>query len=535
MPGSRAAAEGASPCPHGIPPRPAGSGRLARHGPGRGRPGAVRLALAALLGGVLAACTPTEEAAPPVRIDVVDAQAAARLVDGALALGLTRRDPAGLVVPGLAQSWRVSEDGLSIVFRLREARFANGSRVTAADAVATLEAARRRRTHPLRELLAGIASVAAPLEDVVELRLTTPQPELLELLADPSLGILPRGIGSLADSGLGAFRLAAGPEDGPVRLERNPVHAGGAAAAGELEVAVRAPAEALDRFQRRLVDVVTGGGVEGFPGVRVTAPRETLRLEPSRAVLLLLVNHRRAPLDDVRVRRALDRTADRGALARLVFGTEAAAPVAGIAPRSLPAFALAPEPDWAAVPPEDRQAEAVRLLAEAGIGPEPERRRRLVVGIGRSAEEGRMMSRLAAGWAPLGIDLVAAPLPDEAAILRALRKDELDLALVTRRTPHDSPLPFLLPLRCRENPGGVCVEEADRLLAGSWKAATLAERMRALAEAERLWSEEVAVISLFQPLAWSLVQPGIEGFETNPAGARSLLRLSRAEERRLVR
>lgn len=492
------------------------------------------LALAALL--CLAACTPAEEEPPPLRIDVVEAGAAERLVDGALALGLTRRDPAGLVVPGLAQSWRVSEDGLSIVFRLREASFANGSAVTAADVVATIEAARRQRDHPLRELMAGVASAQAPLADVVELRLTTPQPELLELLADPALGIRPRGRGSLADAGLGEFRLApsAPGAERVVRLARNEAHVAGAPAAAELEVAFRPPEEALARFQRRLVDVVTGGGAEGFPSVRVTAPRETLRLEPSRSVMLLLINHARAPLDDLRVRSALDRSVDRAGLARLIFGTEAAAPVTAIAPRSLPAFALAPEPDWAGSPLEARRAEAARLLEEAGIGPEPERRARLVVGIGRSAEERRMIEFLAAGWSPLGIDLAAAVLAEDA-LARALERGEIDLALVTRRTGHDSPLPFLLPLRCRQNPGGVCIAEADRLVRESWSAPTLAERMRALAAAEQLWSENVAVISLLQPIAWSLVQPGVEGFETNPAGVRSLARLGRADGRRPAR
>ncbi len=495
--------------------------------------------LAAALGLLLAACGAGENGEPPVRLDVVDAAAAARLTDEALALGLTRRDAAGLIVPGLAQSWRVSEDGLSIVFRLRTASFADGQPVTAADVTATIDAVRGRRDGPLAGLLDGISATQAPLEDVVELRLTTPQPELLELLADPALGIRPRGRGSLDGAGLGAFRLGPAPEGAPaagrvVRLVRNRGAIGAEATAAEIELAVRPPDEALARFVRRLADVVTGGTIAGFPAVRVTAPRESLRLEPARAVVVLQLNHRKPPLDDLRVRSALDRTVDRAALSRLIFGSEAAAPVTAIAPRTLPAFALAAEPEWAALPPEERRADAARLLDAAGIGPEEERRRRLIVGIGQAAEERRLVERIAADWAPLGIDLAASVLGPEARAA-ALARGDIDMALTTRRTHHDSPLPFLLPLRCRANREGVCVAEADALLARSWRAPTLADRMRAIAAAERLWSEDVAVIALIQPLAWSLVQPGIEGFESNAAGARSLERLGRGAERRLFR
>ena len=57
-----------------------------------------------------------------------------RIVD-ALFEGLTARDPATLApVPGVAESWEISEDGRRYVFRLREgARWSDGRSVTAQD------------------------------------------------------------------------------------------------------------------------------------------------------------------------------------------------------------------------------------------------------------------------------------------------------------------------------------------------------------------------------------------------------------------
>jgi oligopeptide transport system substrate-binding protein len=484
---------------------------------------------------LLAGCNGPGEEEPPLRIDLVSQAAADRLIEEQLALGLTRRDSAGLVVPGLAQSWRVSEDGLSVVFRLRAAAFAGGADVTGADVVQTLDSLRRRGPAEVRALLGGISRIEAPLPDVVEVRLSTPQPELLELLAEPSLGIRPRGRGEVAEAGLGPFRLGdAGESDngGPIRLQRNDGFLGGPAVTEELALRVVEPDAALTRFQRRETDLVTGGGIEGFPAVRVLAPRDTLRLEPSRAVLMFLVNQREGPLADLRVRRALNKSLDRGALARLIFGTEAAAPVTAIVPRSLPSFALAPEPDWTSLSQDERRAEAARLLEEAGIGPDAPVR--LTVAAGMSQEEMRLLERVGADWGPLGIELQVARLRPEA-LATSVEKGGTDLALVLRRSRIDSPLPFLLPLGCRANAHGVCIEEADELIATSWQAPSLAERLRAIAAAERLWSEDVAIIALFQPLAWSLVQPGIEGFEPNQAGARSLLRLVRSDDRRFFR
>lgn len=47
--------------------------------------------------------------------------------------GLTTRDPEGNPVPGMAESWEVSEDGLTYTFTLRDANWSNGDPVTAND------------------------------------------------------------------------------------------------------------------------------------------------------------------------------------------------------------------------------------------------------------------------------------------------------------------------------------------------------------------------------------------------------------------
>ena len=49
--------------------------------------------------------------------------------------GLTQMDPDGAAIPALAESWDISEDGLTWTFHLRDAKWANGDPVTANDFV----------------------------------------------------------------------------------------------------------------------------------------------------------------------------------------------------------------------------------------------------------------------------------------------------------------------------------------------------------------------------------------------------------------
>jgi ABC-type transport system substrate-binding protein len=497
---------------------------------------AIRPVAALLVLALLAGCRGGEAQDPPLRVDAVSDRAQRLIVADAVSAGLTARDSRGQVIPGLAQSWRVSDDGMGIVFRLRAATFVGGRTVTAADVVASIERARSGRAGPLaRDLLAGVTEVNAPLDDVVELRLSTPQPELLELLATPPLAVRSR----VGRETAGAF--LAGPEpraerpgaplpDG-LRLTRNPrFYAAETVALAAVTVRSFDPDAAIARFNRGETDLVLGGGLEGLASVRIAARPQELELEQPRASLLLLVNRRIAGLDNPGVRRALALAIDRQGLGRAIFGSSAAAAVQALSPSNLAGYAP-PQPSWGGAPFVGRQEEARRLLGEAGydnVNP-----LRLKVAIRQSRAEARLLERVAADLDVVGVELSLVQ-RDEAGHRRALASGDFDLALVQRDTPVDSPLPFLLPFLCERNRHGVCLPEADRKLAESWSAPTRAARLAALAEAERLWVEDGAAIGLVQPLGWALRSQRIQGFAPNPGGSHSLRHISIDPTRRLL-
>jgi ABC-type oligopeptide transport system substrate-binding subunit len=477
---------------------------------------------------VLASCDRRNSDRPGLVVDVLSEAKADALVAEATAVGLTRTDAAGRILPALARSWRVSDDGSFIVFRLRPVAGSAERLLTATDVARSLAQARASANPATRELLAGVSGVLAPLEDVVELRLSTPQPEILELLAWPELAIQPARRGRDAPRQLaGPFALAEPPAPGVRLLNADPAYFDAAAVGtGSIELRVASPADAVRRFARGETDIVLGGFHAGISEARVGAPREALVLSRARATLHLAVNRTRAPFHQLGVRQALERAVDRAQLARAIYGTDAATPILGLTPPGLSGYPGTTRPDWADLPPAALLADARRRLAEADLGEEGRLRVRLA--IGDSVEEERIAATLVAGWSAIGAGVVVER-RSASGHARALAAGDFDVALASTESRIDSPVPFLLGLRCGANPVGLCLPEADRLLASGWEAPTLAERMARIALAERLWQEDVAAIPLIQPLRWALVAPGVRGFEANPGGVHPLATLRRAD------
>ena len=142
--------------------------------------------------------------------------ASAFLVESS-AQGLVRFDAGGEIVPGLAESWVVSDDGLRYTFRIaRGSTWGNGDKVTAEQIVARLRAAAAPSSrNPLRPLLGAVDEIVKMTDDVLEIALKAPRPNFLQLLAQPELGMIRGG------SGAGPYRPSAQP-DGSILLALPP-------------------------------------------------------------------------------------------------------------------------------------------------------------------------------------------------------------------------------------------------------------------------------------------------------------------------
>ncbi|MDB5440927.1 MAG: peptide transporter substrate-binding protein, partial [Caulobacteraceae bacterium] len=127
-----------------------------------------------------------------------------------MVMGLTQTAQDGTVIPGMAESWSTSADGLVWTFKLRDAKWSDGTSVTAGDFVYGM----RRLQNPdtaaeyayLAYILKGAQEIntgKAPLDSLgaraiddktLELTLTHPAPYLLELTAHMTFYPLPQHV-----------------------------------------------------------------------------------------------------------------------------------------------------------------------------------------------------------------------------------------------------------------------------------------------------------------------------------------------------
>ena len=137
--------------------------------------------------------------------------------------GLMARDTSDNVVPGLAESYTISEDGLVYNFQLRKGvKFHDGSEMTAEDVVFSIE----RAIGLALSNTANIESVEAVNDYEVKFTLKAPNSVFLSILASYGFSILPKAATEAAGDdfgrnpvGTGAYKFVEWVEGEYVKLE----------------------------------------------------------------------------------------------------------------------------------------------------------------------------------------------------------------------------------------------------------------------------------------------------------------------------
>ncbi len=330
--------------------------------------------------------------------------------------GLTFKHPNTLdPMPGMAESWEISEDGLTYTFKMREgARWTNGDQVTAHDFVYSWE----RFLHPLTgaeyayqlwyvtgaraystqvdengEPVNDFSSVGIRAEDAETLvvELDEPTPFFLQLTAFyPMFPVNRRNIDEMkADYGdgwqihwlkpenlvtNGAFRVVERRIKDRIRLAKNEDYwDADSIALNSID------ALAVDQYMTNLNLYLQGDAdwINYIPNQLISRllEREDFTPTPYFGTYFYRVNVDRPPFDDVRVRQALALTIDRKAICENItksgqrtwgglvpFGMGAA-----YTPGSMESAALKAEDYESGFDTDIRRAKG--LLAEAGYGP----------------------------------------------------------------------------------------------------------------------------------------------------------------------
>ncbi len=242
--------------------------------------------------------------------------------------GLVRFDRTGAIVPGLAESYDVSEDGLTWTFHLRKGvKFHDGSDFSSADVVAKFERAQdpdSGHTHP--EYYAAITNIAAPDANTVVLTLSQPSRGLLYNLARPDSIIYPAAKAETQRSepiGTGPFKFASYTEGAEVVLERNPDYY--IAGVPYLDKAVFKiigdPNTRFAALQAGDIDFI-GVAVQPEQFLQVVSNPELKGTEGTATTeITVAMNNTRPPFDDVRVRQAITMAIDKDTIVQgAMFG-----------------------------------------------------------------------------------------------------------------------------------------------------------------------------------------------------------------------
>lgn len=443
--------------------------------------------------------------------------------------GLVRQLPDGSPEGDLAESWTVSDDNLVYTFTLREANFHDGTPVTSADVVYSMNEVLAPNHGRFITAYNQIASIEAPDEQTVVITLKQPYAPLISLLTVFDAPVLPKHLYEGTDPltnpvnnqpvGSGPFRFEDWVRGERVEIVRNDDYF------REDEIAL------LDRIIFRIVpqDVARSTALEvgeadlawGF----YLPPADLPRLESNPdlqvwrgitipALYFVFINNDTPGLDDPRVRQALMHAVDREQIVEQAqggLGQPASGPFgAGFR------YAYDESTDYRTLYPYDPER-ARELLAEAGVS---DLELRFVYDSARSAfaATGEIMRDQ---LGQVGITLVLEPAERAVMVERVYNRD-YDLSMQSFTSSNDPAIGYHRIYLSAEpgtpfvNATGYGNPEVDALLTEAAGLADQEARAAVYDQALAILAEDVPTMVMFDELA-------TEAAAANLRGMRSLL------------
>ncbi len=458
--------------------------------------------------------------------------------------GLLQVDGEGKAIPGAAESWTVSDDGLTLTFKLRaDGKWSDGAPVTAEDFLLGFRRAFDPKTASAyanfgyvivnaREVVEGKAAV----EDLgvraidpltLEVKLNEPSQTILWLFAGYPC-FFPTPAHALAANGdswvqpgkmvsNGPYRLTEWVPQDHITLERNANYFD--AADVKIDKVFYYPTDddpsAVKRFRAGELDMNLRFPPSMYPVLKRDMPNET-RTDPATWIGYIVFNLSDPRFADARVRRALSLAIDRETIVKRVLNN-GELPAWSIVPPGTDNFTSSGAGDFSAMPMASRQAEARRLLEEAGYGPANPLRFAFQHRIGEANK--RVALAVVDMWKSVGVQATLEA--NEVKIHYAkLREKTFEVADGGFSAPPDAEY-FIYLLRTDStevNFGGWSNAGYDRLSAEANRERDLKKRGELYAAAEKIALDDTAMIPVYVPVNRALVQNWVTGYQGNPVG-----------------
>ncbi|NKB46131.1 MAG: peptide ABC transporter substrate-binding protein [Alphaproteobacteria bacterium] len=458
-------------------------------------------------------------------------------------IALATTSPADDAIPGSAESWEVSEDGLTYTFDMRDGLlWSDGTPIDAYDFLYTfrrqLDPATASRTAeyftPIvnaeavlrNELPVESLGVEAIDSDTLVIRLAYPAPYLMDILAIDARPVPKHVVEKYGTEWTrpenmvvnGPFKLAEWSPGSHVKLVKNEYFYD--AQNVQLDVVYHVPSEdmntAFRRFQSEELNALVFFPPNQLSVIQKTMP-ETLRVTPGLTTELYLFNTKRPPFDDVRVRRALSMAVDREILVNRVLRT-GEEPAYSYIPATVHNYEKRPKADFAVLSMDERRVEARRLLSEAGFGPDNP----LVVPLRYNTQDlqARQAAAVGAMWKQIGVQTEL--LNTERKMLASDRmNNNFSVARYLHVAGNYEPASFIQFIQSElssRNFTQYDSEAFNALFLKAWHSNDPDERARLTYDAEVQALADQPMIPLYFYSGRRLVRPNISGWVDNARG-----------------
>jgi oligopeptide transport system substrate-binding protein len=434
--------------------------------------------------------------------------------------GLVAESATGELVPGVAESWTISADGLTYTFTLRDdARWSNGEAVTSADFVRAF----RRVADPATAsvygfLLEPIQAVLASDEKILQLTLVGPTPHILSLLSMPIAFPTPASIAAASDVeafvGNGAYRLAEHIVGGPTRLQRSPSYWDASSVAVDeiVYLPIVDPATEFNMYRAGEIDITNTVPPEHIQSLKESLP-DQVRIAPSLALYYLAFDLTEPPLDNGLLRQALNMAIDRQQLVSLIGRGEQAA--FGIVPPGV-AGHVGAQFQWRDLSDDERMRKARALYRQAGYSEKSPLSIKYTYDVGDIHQ--KVALAVSSMWRDgLGVDVNLEKMEWQYFLETRERRSEWQVMRFAWFGDYNHASTFTNIFRSGDpqNLSAYANPEYDRLIDSASSAADAANRSALMSEAEALLLADYPVAPLYFFVSKHLVRPGVGGFAPN--------------------
>jgi len=457
-------------------------------------------------------------------------------------VGLITAGPDGKPMPGMATSWTTSPDGLVWTFKLRDANWSDGVPVTAQDFVFSMRRVQDPKSpseysylaYPLKnaeqvnegKAPAEALGVRAVDPHTLEIRLEHPVPYLPQLLGHHLFAPVPEHVvrkrgdawirpGSLVANG--PFTLASWTLGGSIRLTKNPRFYDADNVCLD-EVRYYPTVDSVSAERR-----VRSGELD--LNIDIQSNRIAYLRQPDQipayvhtytwlGVTYLAFNTNLAKFKDRRVRQALTMAIDRDFIVGKLFRS-GMQPAYAFTPPGVDGYPGGVKPYWGDWPLERRQAEARRLLAAAGYG--PDRPLKLEIKHRNSADPVLYMPAVQADWRAIGVDVSLTSNEGQIAY-QSYRIRDFEVGDASWIADYDDASSFLTLMQSKTGPtnyGDYKNPAYDALLAKADNEADAVKRAAHLMQAEKMMLEDAPVAPVFFYISKNLVNPNVTGWVDN--------------------